>query len=81
MNTEIGDFLKGLRQAKNLSLRELVDDMPLITTDQVVVFVSRIGRRSELAAVIMQDYGQPRVFNLKGGMLAWEAAGFPLAVE
>jgi sulfate permease, SulP family len=65
----------------NLSLRELAEDIPIVTTEQAVVLVSRIGRRSALAAVIMQDYGQPRVFNLKGGMLAWEAAGFPLAVE
>jgi len=65
----------------NMPLRMLADDVPLVTTEQSVVFVSRIGRRSALAAVIMQDYGQTRVFNLKGGMLAWEAAGFPLAVE
>ena len=64
-----------------MPLRMLADDVPLVTTEQSVVFVSRIGRRSTLAAVIMQDYGQTRVFNLKGGMLAWEAAGFPLAVE
>ncbi len=65
----------------NLPLRNLADDVPVLTTDQSVVFVSRIGRRSALAAVILQDLGQSRVFNLKGGMLAWEAAGFPLAVE
>jgi len=67
--------------AVNLPLRKLVDDVPVLTTDQSVVFVSRIGRRSSLAVVIMQDFGMPRVLNLKGGMLAWEAAGFPLAVE
>ncbi len=65
----------------NMTLRDLADDIPIVTTDQSVVFVSRIGRRGDLAAVIMQDFGQPNVFNLKGGMLAWEAAGFPLAVE
>lgn len=65
----------------NFPLRNLVDDVPVMTTDQSVVLVSRVGRRSALAAVILQDYGQQRVFNLKGGMLAWEAAGFPLAVE
>ncbi len=65
----------------NMPLRSLVDDVPIMTTDQSVVFVSRIGRRSALAVVIFQDFGMQRVFNLKGGMLAWEAAGFPLAVE
>ncbi len=67
--------------AINTPLRLLADDAPLVTTEQSVVFVSRIGRRSALAAVIMQDYGHSRVFNLKGGMLAWEASGYPLAVE
>jgi len=65
----------------NMPLRLLADDVPLMTTNQSVVFVSRIGRRSSLASVIMQDYGHSNVFNLKGGMLAWEAAGYPLAVE
>ncbi len=65
----------------NLPLRNLVDDVPFMTTDKSVVFVSRVGRRSTLAVVIFQDFGMQRVFNLKGGMLAWEAAGFPLAVE
>jgi len=65
----------------NLPLRKLVDDVPIMTTDQSVVFVSRIGRRSALAVVILQDFGMQRVFNLKGGMLAWEASGFPQAVE
>lgn len=65
----------------NFNLRDLVDDVPTISPDQSVVFVSRIGRRSTLGVVIMQDLGMGRVFNLKGGMLAWEAAGYPLAVE
>jgi len=65
----------------NMPLRDLVNDVPMVTTDQSLVFVSRIGRRSALGVVIMQDFGMPRVFNLKGGMLAWEAAGYPQAVE
>ncbi len=67
--------------AVNMPLRDLVEDVPLVTTDQSLVFVSRIGRRSALGAAIMQDFGMPNVFNLKGGMLAWQAAGYPQAVE
>ncbi len=59
-------------------LRAVGFDLP---HDETVVFVSRIGRRSALAVHIAQDQGHPRAFNLKGGMLAWEAAGFPIAVE
>ena len=40
-----------------------------------------MGRRGALAVHIMQDLGYEKVYNLRGGMLAWEAAGFPIAVE
>ncbi len=79
---ELSEFRKWhIPGTVNVPLRDLADNVPLVKADQSVVFVSRIGRRSDLAGVIMLDYGQSRVFNLKGGMLAWEAAGFPLAVE
>ncbi len=46
-----------------------------------VVLVSRIGRRSELALRMLLGFGYEDVVNMKGGMLAWEAAGYPIAVE
>ena len=46
-----------------------------------ICFVGRTGRRSVLAARIMQGLGHEQIFVLRGGMLAWEAAGFPIAVE
>ena len=49
--------------------------------DRELVFVSRIGRRSAMAAGIMLDLGHPHAYTLRGGMLAWEAAGYPIAVE
>jgi len=67
--------------AVNIPLRHLKAIGPDLPRDESVVFVSRIGRRSSLAVHIVQDQGHPRAFNLKGGMLAWEAAGFPIAVE
>jgi SulP family sulfate permease len=67
--------------SRQLPLRRLGDEGPELPPDHSLVFVSRIGRRSELAVQIMQDLGHLRSFNLKGGILAWEAAGFPIAVE
>lgn len=49
--------------------------------DRLIILVCRSGRRSTLAAVILQDLGYTNVLNMKGGMLAWEAAGYPVAVE
>jgi len=70
--------IKGSRQ---IPLRKLSEEGPELPPDHSLVFVSRIGRRSELAVEIMQDLGHLRSFNLKGGILAWEAAGYPIAVE
>jgi SulP family sulfate permease len=67
--------------ARHLPLRNLGEQGPELPPGYALVFVSRIGRRSELAVHIMQDLGHLRAFNLRGGILAWEAAGFPIAVE
>ncbi|MDX2475318.1 MAG: SulP family inorganic anion transporter [Candidatus Krumholzibacteria bacterium] len=65
----------------SLPLRRLTAEGPGLPRESGVVFVSRMGRRSSLAVHIMQDLGHEKTFNLRGGMLAWEAAGFPIAVE
>jgi len=70
-----------IRGSFNVPLRYLAEKGPGLPQEGSLVFVSRVGRRSELSAVIMQDLAHPRLFNLKGGILAWEAAGFPIAVE
>jgi rhodanese-related sulfurtransferase len=64
-----------------LPLRRLTAEGPGLPRESRVVFVSRMGRRSSLAVHIMQDLSHEKTFNLRGGMLAWEAAGFPIAVE
>ncbi|MFT7699845.1 MAG: SulP family sulfate permease [Candidatus Krumholzibacteriia bacterium] len=79
---EVGEFRNWhIETARSVPLRQLAvkgRDLPKSTG---VVFVSRMGRRSQLAVQIMQDMGYERVFSLRGGMLAWEAAGYPIAVE
>ncbi len=65
----------------SLPLRRLTAEGGGLPKDSPLVFVSRVGRRGALAVHIMQDLGYTRTFNLKGGMLAWEAAGYPIAVE
>lgn len=70
-----------ITDARQIPLRSLCDEGPELPPGHSLVFVSRIGRRSELAVQIMQDLGHLRAFNLKGGILAWEAAGYPIAVE
>ena len=65
----------------SLPLRRLANEGAGLPRESPLVFVSRIGRRGALAVHIMQDLGYTQVYNLKGGMLAWEAEGYPIAVE
>jgi SulP family sulfate permease len=67
--------------ASLLPLRVLPQQGSELPRDRAVVLVCRSGRRSRMGAIILQDMGYTRVYNLTGGMLAWEAAGYPIAVE
>jgi SulP family sulfate permease len=79
---EPGEFRNWhIEKSFSLPLRRLTAEGPALPRGGSIVFVSRMGRRSELAVHMMQDLGRDKVFNLRGGLLAWEAAGFPIAVE
>lgn len=62
-------------------LRDLVREASSISRDQEIVLVCRSGRRSTRAAGILQNMGFSSVHVLKGGMLAWEASGYPVIVQ
>lgn len=68
-------------QARSLPMRLIPNKGRELPKDRKIVLVCRIGRRSRLAAIILKDLGYEAVYNLQGGVLAWEAAGYPLAVE
>ena len=68
-------------QARLLPLRLLPQEGQHLPADRPIVLVCRSGRRSRLGVCILQDMGYTEVYNLQGGMLAWEAAGYPVAVE
>jgi len=79
---EPGEFTNWhITEARSIPMRRLAVDGASLPMDRPIVLISRIGRRSNLGALIMQDLGHQQVFVLKGGMLAWEAAGLPIAVE
>ena len=62
-------------------LRDLVREASSMSRDQEIVLVCRSGRRSTRAAGILQNMGFSSVHVLKGGMLAWEASGYPVMVQ
>lgn len=70
-----------IQNAVSIPLRKLTKRIEELPTDKTIVFVSRTGRRSALAVTMARDYGYVDLYNLHGGMLAWQAAGLPVAVE
>jgi rhodanese-related sulfurtransferase len=49
--------------------------------DARIVLYCRSGRMSEIAAAELVERGYTQVFELDGGMIAWEEAGLPLIQE
>jgi rhodanese-related sulfurtransferase len=46
--------------------------------DEPIVLVCRSGARSGRAAMALASLGFARVFNMVGGMMAWNAEGLPV---
>ena len=68
-------------QAELCPLRVLVDETESFSKDREILLVCRSGRRSARAFGILREMGFENVNVLKGGMLAWEAAGYPVMME
>lgn len=61
-----------------IPLSQLRDRSDEIARDRPVVCVCPAGARSAIAAGILEKAGVARVANLRGGILAWRAAGLPI---
>jgi rhodanese-related sulfurtransferase len=64
-------------EAVHLAMGAVSERMADIPTDRVVVCVCRVGGRSGAVASALAGAGYD-VRNLAGGMLAWEADGYPV---
>lgn len=52
-----------------------LDDIPL---DKSVIVTCRSGNRSDQVTRFLRQNGYDRVHNMKGGILAWQQAGYPV---
>ncbi|MHC4218556.1 MAG: rhodanese-like domain-containing protein, partial [Planctomycetota bacterium] len=65
-------------RAESLPLRLLPDRWDDLPRDRTILMVCRSGRRSSRALRMLEDAGVMNVHALRGGILAWRAAGLPV---
>jgi SulP family sulfate permease len=67
--------------AHSMPLRTVLDRGPELPRDRRILLACRSGRRTQRAMHMLQDMGFDEVYGLRGGILAWQAEGLPVAVE
>ncbi|MEJ2746761.1 MAG: SulP family inorganic anion transporter [Anaerolineae bacterium] len=76
------EFRRGhIPDARSVPLPDIILDTVKFPNDRPIVLVCRSSRRSRRAAFTLQQMGVMNVSILRGGMLAWEAAGLLEAVD
>lgn len=68
-------------EAQLKPLPTLLGETPDLTQQHPIILVCRSGRRSTRAAYMLQKIGYRNLTVLRGGMLAWEAAGLLDAID
>jgi rhodanese-related sulfurtransferase len=61
-----------------IPMDEVPDRLSEIPTDKTVIVTCRSGNRSGQVAEFLREQGYKRVHNMKGGIVAWEKAGYPV---
>lgn len=78
---EAGEFSKGhILNSKSIPLGKLGERIGELERyrEKPVVIVCNSGQKSASACVLLGKRGFVQVYNLAGGMLAWQKAGLPL---
>lgn len=72
------EFASGhLANAANISVETLADNLASVPKDVPVVVYCRSGNRSAQAAQILAQNGYTAIYDL-GGIIDWQAAGYPI---
>ncbi len=77
---EPNEFAAGhIANAKHIPLAQLSSTLKTLEKykDKAIVVNCRSGARSAMACGVLRKNGYTQVYNLKGGIQAWEQAGLP----
>jgi len=75
------EFLQGhIDGAINIDFRSksFRDELNKLNKTKTYLVYCRTGYRSGLAAEIMEDLGFQHIYNMKGGIVKWQAKGLPV---
>ena len=70
-----------IRGAQNMPLRELLKKAGDLPRDKQLLISCRSGRRTARALFVLEDLGYDNLHGLRGGILAWRAAGLPVVLN
>ncbi len=65
----------------NFYSKDFVEKINLINKEKAICVYCRSGNRSSKAAKILQKNGFNRIYNLDGGVKAWDSASLPLTAS
>ena len=68
-------FVGHIAGSKRMSRDRILKEVP---QDQAIAITCLSGHRSDMAAQWLVTQGYSKVYSLKGGLLAWQGAGYPV---
>lgn len=77
---EANEFAAGhIANARHIPLSQLSDNLKPLEKhkDKAIVVNCRSGARSAMACATLRKHGFTQIYNLKGGIMAWQQAGLP----
>jgi len=74
-----GEYAEGhIKGAKLIPVQVLVDHLNEVPHDKQVYVYCKSGGRSSRASKLLASHGYTNIENIKGGIVAWKAAGYPV---
>ena len=67
-----------IREALLAPLGDVEKQLAGVPKEREIILVCRSGRRSGIAAKALAERGYSKLWNMEGGMLAWEKLGYPV---